>query len=236
VKPARSSRVADADVLFVGERSGLVYAAIRPEWAAEIAALDMAAYPTTNPRDLYDEAAVLVLTTEYPQGSFAAFDGDELVAMGLGVRTDFDFDHPHHTIHDIVPVDASSSGYRPTGLWYYGTSIVTRPEYRRRGIGAELYELRKGVCRASNLMGIVAGGVIPGYADHKHALGVDAYLAEVQAGRLYDATLSFQLANGFEVRCPLPGYLNDESVDGYAALIVWPNSDYQPEPGRCVPP
>lgn len=205
----------------VGERSGLRYAHIRPEWAAELAALERASYPTANPDHLYDEPSVLLLAREFPQGCFAGFDGDELVAMGLGVQAHFDLDDPQHDIADIVPAD--SSGHDESGEWYYGTGISTRVEYRRRGIGSELYDLRKDVCRARNLRGIVAGGVIPGFADHKHEMTADEYVAAVSQGRLYDRTLSFQLENGFEAPCALANYLDDPAVDGWAALIVWHN-------------
>ena len=72
--------------------------------------------------------------------------------------------------------------------------------------------LRKQVCRDLNLRGIVAGGVIPGYADHKDRMSADTYIAEVRAGRLYDPTLSFQLRNGFEAPCALAGYIEDPAV------------------------
>ncbi len=217
--------MADRETVLVGPRSGLRYATIRPEWAAELAALELASYPTADPEDLYDEPSLLLLATDYPSGCFAGFDGDQLVSMGLGVRCHFDLDDPQHTISDIVPDDHTTSGHQPDGEWYYGTGISTRPEYRRRGIGGELYDLRKGVCRAQNLRGIVAGGVIPGYADHKHELSADDYIAEVRAGRLYDPTLTFQLENGFEAPCALADYIEDPAVDSYAALIVWHNPD-----------
>ena len=217
----------ELDIVMVGERSGLSYAHIRPEWAAELAALEHASYPTADPGDLYDEPSLLVLAGEFPGGCFAAFDGDILAAMGLGIRTPFDLDNPQHTIGDIVPPDHSSSGHVPDGDWYYGTGISTRPEYRRRGIGSELYVLRKRVCGDLNLRGIVAGGVIPGYADHKAEMSADDYIAEVRAGRLYDATLSFQLRNGFEAPCALVDYMEDPAVDNYAALIVWHNPDHR---------
>lgn len=218
--------MADLDVVMVGERSGLSYARIRPEWAADLAALELASYPTADPADLYDEPSLHLLAIDFPDGCFAAFDGDRLAAMGLGLRTDFDLENPQHPISAIVPDDHESSGHCPDGEWYYGTGISTRPEYRRRGIGSELYDLRKAVCREMNLRGIVAGGVIPGYADHKHAMTADEYIAEVSAGRLYDPTLSFQLENGFEAVCALAGYISDPAVDSWAALIVWPNPDY----------
>lgn len=217
----------EPDVVMVGERSGLSYAHIRPDWAGDLAALELASYPTADPVDLYDEASILLLADDFAEGCFAAFDGDDLVAMGLGIRTPFDLDHPQHEISEIVPDDRSTSGHVPEGEWYYGTGISTRPEYRRRGIGSELYDLRKTVCRELNLRGIVAGGVIPGYADHKHEMSADDYVAAVRDGRLYDRTLSFQLDNGFEAPCALADYIKDPAVDNWAALIVWHNVDYR---------
>jgi hypothetical protein len=40
---------------------------------------------------------------------------------------------------------------------------------------------------------------------------------------MYDATLSFQLENGFRVAGLLENYLKDDSTDGWSALIVWDN-------------
>lgn len=219
--------MAEPEVVMVGARSGLSYAHIRPEWAGDLAALERASYPTANPDDLYDEPSLLLLARDFAAGCFATFDDDLLVAMGLGVRARFDLDDPQHTIGDIVPNDHSSSGHVPDGEWYYGTGISTRPEYRRRGIGSELYVLRKQVCRDLNLRGIVAGAVIPGYADHKQDMSAEDYIVEVRAGRLYDPTLSFQLRNGFEAPCALANYIEDPAVDDYAALIVWHNPDHR---------
>lgn len=218
----------DGQTVMTGARSGLRYTHIRAEWAADLAELELASYPTAEPEDLYDEPSLLLLARDYPEGCFAGFDDTQLVSMGLGVRCQFDLDNPQHTIADIVPADHDTSGHDPAGPWYYGTGISTRPEYRRRGIGSELYDLRKSVCRGQNLRGIVAGGVIPGYADHKDRLSADEYIAEVRAGRLYDRTLSFQLENGFEALCALAGYIEDPAVDSYAALIVWHNPDWEP--------
>ena len=209
----------------VGERSGLRYARIVPEWATELEALELASHPTADPHDLYDADAFEQLARDFSEGCFAGFDGDELVAMGVGIRCNFDLANPIHTIADIVPDDHSGSGHVHEGRWYYGTSIATRLEYRRQGIGAELYELRKRVCVDLGLAGIVAGGVIPGYADHKATMTADEYIAEVRAGRLYDRTLSFQIENGFSAVCGLPNYITDPATESWAALIVWHNPD-----------
>jgi GNAT superfamily N-acetyltransferase len=204
--------------------SGLNYVALTSERAPELAALERASFPTADPAHLYDEDDLTALAADFPDGCFVGLDDDRAVAMGLGIRVEFDLEHPLHTIDDIVPHDGGS-GHDPTGRWYYGTSIAVRPDYRRRGIGGELYELRKQVCRELGLAGIVAGGVIPGYADHKHELSADEYIGAVRDGRLYDRTRSFQLAHGFEAPRALPGYLAAPRVDDYAALIIWHTPD-----------
>jgi len=111
----------------------------------------------------------------------------------------------------------------------YGTSIAVYPEYRGRGIGGRLYELRKDCVRRNNKAGIVAGGLIPGYADHKRELTPAEYVAKVVAGELYDATLTFQLENGFEAPGAIEDYITDPTVDNAASLIVWRNPDHDPE-------
>ena len=56
----------------------------------------------------------------------------------------------------------------------------------------------------------------------------DQYVEKVVTGELYDATLSFQLQNGFEARGAIPDYMADPAVGNNAALIVWENPDHQP--------
>ena len=97
------------------------------------------------------------------------------------------------------------------------------PDYRGHGLGRRLYDARKGVVRRLGRRGIVAGGMLPGYAEHKGSLSAHEYVQKVVAGELTDPTLSFQLKNGFAVRGLLEGYLDDAASDGWATLIVWEN-------------
>ena len=53
------------------------------------------------------------------------------------------------------------------------------------------------------------------------------YVDKVAKGELYDATLSFQLSNDFEVRGVLADYLEEPAIDNWAALIVWQNPEYR---------
>ena len=78
-----------------------------------------------------------------------------------------------------------------------------------------------------NRRGIVAGGLIPGFAAHKGSLSPQDYVEGVVAGELYDSTLSFQLRRGFEVRGLLEDYIEDDASDNWATLIVWENRAYR---------
>ena len=210
-------------VVAIGARSGLWYTNIVSRWADAMESIELSSFPTADPRDLCDAEELRAMADDFPEGGFAGFNGDEMVAMGIGIRTHFDLDNPHHTVHDIVDVDGNVSGHVTDGPWYYGITIAVRSDHRRRGIGRELYELRKTVCRDLDLNGIVAGGVMPGYADHLDSMSADDYIASVRAGELYDPTLSFQAANGFELGPALAGYITDPAVNNYSALIVWHN-------------
>ncbi len=210
--------------------SGIRYFNVDERWAPVIVNLEHQAFPNTSRDDLLDEEYVADLIRDFSEGNFVGLDDDGVpVCTGFGIRTFFDFDHPEHTIDQLIDdnIDrygGGESGDVPDGDWYYGLTIVVRPDHRRRGIGKEMYELRKQVCRDLGLRGIVAGGVIPGYAGHRDEMSPDEYVAAVRAGDLYDRTLSFQLENGFEVRGALHDYMYNPLVNHAASLICWERS------------
>ena len=198
----------------------LRYCNIEARWADPLEALELRTFPTVDPADLYCAEELRDVAEVFPEGNFVVLDGDEPIAMGLGVRVDFDLDRPQHRLKDLM-AQGGKAGHKPDGEWYYGTDISVDPRYRRRGIGSRLYDLRKGACRDLGLRGIIAGGVIPGYADHKHSMTAAEYVEKVAAGELYDRTLSFQVKNGFEARGVLANYMHDPTVGSWASLIVW---------------
>lgn len=231
---AGSSADLPDDVVTVGPRSGLQYVRLTAAMGPALEALELLSFPTADPEELYDATELAILAEEFPEGTVVGFDGprrDQPVAAGLGIRVEFDFDHPQHNLKEFVESAQSASGHDPNGRWYYGTDIVVSPAYRRRGIGKELYDLRKQICVDLGLEGIVAGGVIPGYAAHKDDMSADEYIVEVTAGRLYDPTLTFQLENGFEAPCALADYITDPAVDNWASLIVWHTPSEPSHPG-----
>ncbi|MDP6481398.1 MAG: GNAT family N-acetyltransferase [Acidimicrobiales bacterium] len=202
----------------------ITYAPIEARWAAELAAIERSAFPTVGAVDLLTAEDIEILCGVFPDGGFVALDGDRPVAMGVGILIDFDFDEPDHSLDDLCG-ENSCGNHRDDADWYHGITIAVDPHYRRLGIGQQLYVLRKETVRRLGKQGIVAGGVIPGYADHISEMSASEYVERVVAGELYDPTLSFQLENGFEARGAIPNYLDDPAVGDNAVLIVWNNPD-----------
>jgi GNAT superfamily N-acetyltransferase len=205
---------------------GIEIVNLEERMADELARIELACFPMANPDDLLSADDIRAYAQVFPEGYFVALDDGRPVGMGAGIFLDFDFDNPQHTIAGITG-EHQCGNHDPDGQWYYGTDMTVLPEYRGRGIGRMLYDRRKQFVIDSGKRGIIAGGSLPGYFDHKGSTPVDEYVESVVRGEIYDPTLTFQLANGFEVRGLLENYLEDEADDGWAALIVWENPEYQ---------
>lgn len=201
---------------------------IEPHYARALEQLQRDCFPTLAADELMREEHFLNHCRLFPQGNFVALSGDRVIGLGSGFLIDFDFDHAQHSFQEIID-GGFYSHHDPDGDWYYGGDISVHPAFRRRGVGSLLYEARKTIVRTLNRRGIVAGGLIPGFADHSARLSPAEYVDAVVAGALYDSTLSFQLRRGFQVRGLLEDYIEDEASDNWATLIVWRNPDYRPD-------
>lgn len=206
---------------------------VTEDLADRCAELEMIAFPHADPDELLSADDIRAYARTFPEGFFVVLDGEKkVVGQGAGIFLDFDFDRPQHTILEITG-ENQCGNHNPDGDWYYGTDIVVHPDYRRRGIGRRLYELRKDLVRRHGKRGIIAGGHMPGFADHKDEMSAAEYVDRVVAGELYDPTLTFQLENGFEIRGVLADYIADPAIDNWAALIVWENPDHRaPDPAQ----
>jgi GNAT superfamily N-acetyltransferase len=193
---------------------------VTEELAPACAELELVCFPHADPAELVGEADVRAYVRKFPEGFFVVLDGDRVVAQAAGIFLDFDFDKPQHTILGLTG-EHQCANHDPHGAWYYGTDMAVHPDYRRRGLGRQLYELRKELVRKYGKRGILAGAHLPGYAGWKHQISADEYIQRVVAGELVDPTLTFQLHNGFRAVCALENYLKDSATDSWAALIVW---------------
>lgn len=203
----------------------LVYQQASGARAAQLRELELICFPNLDGEDLLTEEEVLVQEEVFPEGAFMVLDDERVVGMASGIFVDFDLNDLQHSLYDIAG-EAGLHAHEPNGEWYYGLDIAVHPSYRGLGIGKKLYDLRKEVVRTFNKHGIIAGGVIPGYADHRNSMSAEAYVNAVRAGELFDPTLSFQLTNGFEVLGALENFVHDRTTDGWGAFIVWYNTAY----------
>ena len=198
--------------------SDLKLVTLRAEHAGGLEQLQIACFPTLAPHERMRREHFLSHARLFPEGNFVVLDGEKVVGLGSGFLTDFDFT-AKHTFWEWIS-EGFYTRHDKDGAWYYGGDISVHPDYRGFGLGRRLYDARKAVVRRLGRRGIVAGGMLPGYAAHK-PMSVQDYVQKVVAGELSDPTLSFQLKNGFEVRGLLENYLDDEASAGWATLIVW---------------
>jgi len=201
------------------------YTNLTHELVDQCAALELLAFPHAEPSDLLSAEDIAAYADTFSEGFFVCLDGDRVVGQGAGIYLDFDFDRPQHSIAGITG-DHQCGNHDPHGHWYYGTDIVVHPDFRRRGIGGALYRLRKELVIRDRKRGIIAGGHMHDFIHHKHDMSAHEYLAKVEAREIYDATLTFQIDNGFEIRGALENYLTDAATDNWSALIVWRNPDH----------
>ena len=206
----------------------LVYTNATPERAADIVALEHLALSNLADHDLLTERGVILQTELFPEGGFMVLDGDKVVGIGLGIFVDYDISEPQHDLHEVAGEEGFGN-HDPDGDWYYGIDIAVHPDYRGRGIARRLYELRKEVVIDHNRKGFIAGGVLPGFVDHKHEMTAQEYVDAVVAGELFDPTLSVQLRNGFEVLGVIADYVEDPTTDNWASFLLWRNPHYDPD-------
>ena len=201
---------------------------IAPAYFDALEELQHLVYPTLAATELMTVAHFAAQYELFPEGQIVALLDGQVIGQGSGFFIDFDFAHPNHTFREIC-ANFYFTHHNPQGAYYYGADISVHPAMRGRRIGRRIYAARKALVRQANRRGIVAGGLIPGYAKHKDTLTPQEYVAQVLAGTLKDGTLNFQLRMGFQLRGLIPDYIEDSASDNWATLIEWVNPSYTPE-------
>jgi GNAT superfamily N-acetyltransferase len=208
--------------------SEVIITTISPPYFDALEELQRIVYPTLGSQELMTSRHFAGQYARFAEGQIVALCDNKVVGQGSGFFINFDFEHPNHTFREICD-GFLVTHHDPNGAYYYGADISVHPAYRGRGIGRLIYDARKEVVRRHNRRGIVAGGLIPGYAAYKHELTPQEYVDRVLSGALQDSTLSFQVRMGFQVRGLIPDYIEDSASDNWATLIEWVNDAYRPE-------
>lgn len=160
----------------------------------------------------------------FPVGQFVAEYDGAIVGHCATFCIDEDTLMSPHSWREITG-GGYGSRHDPLGSWLYGMEVCVDPEYRGLRIGRRLYDARKKLCQSLDLKGIAFVGRLPGLKRKLREYGsVEAYVEAVEAERARDATLSFQLRNGFEIHGVIADYLpSDAESMGYGVRLLWRN-------------
>ncbi|HXG00557.1 MAG TPA: GNAT family N-acetyltransferase [Bacteroidota bacterium] len=172
----------------------------------------------------------------FPQGQICIEYEGRIVASSSSLVLDFPMYGETHDWHHI-----SDGGFirnhNPEGNTLYGIEIMVDPEFRGMRLARRLYDARKRLAQEMNLMRIVLGGRIPGYAKYRDQMTAREYVDKVMKKALVDPVLTTQLSNGFVLKRLIKSYLtSDRESDGYATLLEWSNLDYQPDTSKKFVP
>ena len=163
----------------------------------------------------------------FPEGQIVAELDGKTVGAVASLIVDMGPDPLRAHTYNGVTDGGYFYNHDPQGDTLYGADVYVDPDVRGAGAGAALYEARRDLCRRLNLRRILAGGRIHGYAENAGEMGVAEYVAGVEAGKIRDLVLSFQLREGFVVRSILENYITDPLSHDRATLIEWLNPDYE---------
>ena len=195
----------------------------RPEDFAAITELCGEVYPGAPPWTPVQLESHLRV---FPEGQFVAVDltTQRVVGMAASLIVWWDDYDQHTTWRDFTDHGLFTNHDPVNGRTLYGAEIMVRPLRQGAGIGKKIYKARRELVERLGLLRIRAGARLRGYHRHAKHMSAEEYVIRVVRGELRDATLSFQIKQGFHVLAVVSGYLlHDPESLGYAAVIEWLN-------------
>jgi ribosomal protein S18 acetylase RimI-like enzyme len=196
----------------------------QPTHAAACAELEQICYPTLADDEKLRPEQFERHIQLFPRGQFVAIDdarGGRVVGATGGFLTDIETVKTHN-FYDMTS-HGWFSRHDPAGRYYHGATMTVHPDYRGRGIARQFYDARKTMCAELGLDGQIICGMMPDFVRFKAYIDAESYVRHVQAGLLFDATLTVQLRNGFAFAGLLKDYFEDPPSDGWAALMICPS-------------
>ncbi len=159
----------------------------------------------------------------FPRGQLVAVDpSGRVVGMAASLVPPLDDFSPDADWWTLTGKGHFTTHDPERGTVLYGAGVLVDPEVQGEGVGTALYRARERLLEELGLSRIVAGARISGYARHAEQLTAHEYVERVVRKELSDPTLSFQLAQGFQVLRVVAQYLpEDRESLGYAAVVEW---------------
>jgi predicted amidohydrolase/ribosomal protein S18 acetylase RimI-like enzyme len=182
------------------------------------------AYPRMKP---YPPGMIIGQINSFPEGVWVAELDGAIVGYCATIRVSGAKGLKAHTWAEITGGGYGTT-HDPSGEYLYGYEVCVDPDLRRYRIGRRFYRARKRLAERLSLKGIVIAGRMPNFDKRSKEFPTpEAYLEAVQARRVRDPVIGFQLRNGFEPLGVLPSYLPaDNESRGYAVHMVWRNPQY----------
>lgn len=192
----------------------------------ELIALCKKVYPNMPP---YTAAMFLAQINNFAQGHFVAVYEGKVVGFCISFLTDEDTALKKHSWKEITG-GGYASRHNPKGDYLYGMEVCVDPDYRGLRIGQRLYTQRKNLCQKLKLKGVVFAARMAELSKKiKKYESPEKYLEAVKDKQTRDATISFQLQNGFEALGLFENYLpGDVESLGYAVHMIWYNPKHNP--------
>jgi GNAT superfamily N-acetyltransferase len=163
----------------------------------------------------------------FPRGQLVALhpDDNRLIAYAASLVInwdDYDFDSPWR---DVTEQGFFTNHDPENGRTLYGAEVMVDPDMQGSGVGTQVYEARRLLVRSMGLLRIRAGARLRNYHNYiDQGLTPQDYVMRVTQGLIFDATLSFQLKQGFQVLGVVGDYLREDPESrGFAAVIEWIN-------------
>lgn len=209
----------------VARRGAIWVRRVRASDLPALARLSAKAFPGMAP---WTEGALAEHLRRFPQGQLVAIGPQgQPVGLAIGLLRSWRPRLAHASWAEATG-GGSLSTHEADGNVLYAAEVAVDPDWQGHGVGAALYEGRRALARRWGLLGIVAGGRLPGLRRRAKRFDAWAYAQAVHAGRVEDPVLGFQLAQGFTLCGVIEGYLPEDAASlGHASLLFWPNPEAQ---------
>jgi GNAT superfamily N-acetyltransferase len=197
---------------------GLVVRHMQPLDADKLETLQRIVFPALGEDELILAVHYLRHLEVFPEGQFVITDNDNVIGMTTTMRSDFDFNHYHHTFKETI-AGGWLTNHNPEGEWLYGLDVGVHPAYRGKGLARHLYRARHELAKELGLKGQVTVGMMNGYGAVSNEISGEQYYQELVAGKRTDPTITPQMKVGFEPLALIADYLNDPTCGNYGVLI-----------------
>lgn len=188
-----------------------------------VIAMTLAIYPESPP---WSKPQLQSHIDLFPEGQFVAEVDGAVVGMAASLIVLWD-DYSLHTNWRDFTAGGMFTNHDPErGRTLYGAEVMVHPAVQGTGVGKALYVVRRTLVKRLGLLRVRAGARLSGYYRVADRMTPEEYTKRVVRGELKDATLGFQLKQGFHVIGVARDYLrHDPRSLGNAAVIEWLNPD-----------